>query len=461
MSDLDLALLAAVLLFAMLQVLRKGINRKVSTGVLAALAAGCGIQLMSEDFYWQFVPSYLLLLSLALLLLERKGAAHGFAARAYRCGIALLALAAAASWSLLPVPQLPRPQGPYAVGTQVFRWTDPQREESATDDPHDRRSVVVQAWYPATGGSRGPGPVYIDGLQRLPAFVSLIPALAMRGYGRIDTHAIAGAALNAQQERWPVVLFSPGYGASRAFYTSLLGDLASRGLVVLALDHPYEAAVTELGDGRIVTPIVRFLPNDPQRLGYMSQQQALRAADLRFVLDQLARADVLGPPLAGRLDLANIAAIGHSFGGASATAAMAADARIVAAVNIDGTLYGDLPQQRLHKPYLLIESEHAETGHSAHYLDGNAQLLAHLGALGRRYEVVDANHYSFTDALLFFSAPARAALVQLIGGARGPAATVRLANDVLVEFLREPAADRPPAERTPARTQVGQTAGLP
>ncbi|WP_280220668.1 hypothetical protein [Nocardia neocaledoniensis] len=41
-----------------------------------------------------------------------------------------------------------------------------------------------------------------------------------------------------------MVLFSPGYGAPRAFYSGLVADLASRGLIVLAPDHPNEVAVT-------------------------------------------------------------------------------------------------------------------------------------------------------------------------------------------------------------------------
>src|SRR5690349_14541255 len=47
------------------------------------------------------------------------------------------------------VPSLPAPQGPYQVGSEVFRWTDARRPETLTADPDDRRQVVAQAWYPA------------------------------------------------------------------------------------------------------------------------------------------------------------------------------------------------------------------------------------------------------------------------------------------------------------------------
>jgi predicted dienelactone hydrolase len=49
----------------------------------------------------------------------------------------------------------------------------------------------------------------------------------------------------------------------------------------------------------------------------MARQQAVRVADVRFVIDQLAHPEALSPPLrGGRIDASKVAAIGHSFGGA-------------------------------------------------------------------------------------------------------------------------------------------------
>ena len=192
----------------------------------------------------------------------------------------------------------------------------------------------------------------------------------MIGSTRTQSHA---SAVDPGQARWPVVIFSPGYGASRAFYTSLLSDLASRGFIVLAVDHPYESAITQLVDGSLATPIERFLPEDSIRFHYMVRHTAIRVADLRAVLDAVVDSTERTPfgALAGRMDHTRIAAVGHSFGGAASVATAAVDSRVRASVNIDGTLYGSLPDQALTQPFLLIESDRDETKHGRQFVDGH------------------------------------------------------------------------------------------
>lgn len=443
MSILDGAIVAAAVALALIAAASARIGTRALAAALAVLLAACVTQVWREGFYWQYAPLYLLLCGLAVLAWRRTRAPpRRWLAWAGRAGVAALGALALLGWTLLPVPELPAPTGAYPVGTRVFRWIDRDRDEPATDDPRDRRNVVVQAWYPAAPGAGARAP-YIDGLGRLPSYVSVIPAPAMAHYDRIDTHARLDAPVSRQRPRWPVVLFSPGYGASRSFYSALLADLASRGFVVLALDHPFEAAVTELADGRVVAPLPRWLPDDPDQSRYMSRQQTLRAADLRFVAARVGRDGAFGPDLSARLDPARIAAIGHSFGGASAVAAAMSDARIRAAANIDGTLYGDIVRAPMPVPFLLLESDHRETGHSQHYLRGNLALIGHLRAGGYRYQIARANHFSFTDAPLWLWRPARFALSGLIGGSRGPVETVAASNDVLVEFLRGPLLGEP------------------
>src|SRR5690625_2426371 len=66
-------------------------------------------------------------------------------------GLALAVLFGAAA-VVAPRPRLPRPTGPYAIGTTVRTWTDDSRPEPFTADPDDHRSVVAQIWYPAAPG---------------------------------------------------------------------------------------------------------------------------------------------------------------------------------------------------------------------------------------------------------------------------------------------------------------------
>ncbi|SHM69277.1 Platelet-activating factor acetylhydrolase, isoform II [Duganella sacchari] len=440
MSVIDFLLVGGTVLFSLASLVSRRSRAPRAIGMLSLLAAGCLLQVLLEGWYWQFTPVYLLILLGLLRAVLQDGPRWRMVAA--RTGQAGAVCALGMSWVFLPVPDLPAPSGPYAVGTEVFRWVDATRPEPATDAPQDRRNIIVQAWYPAPRGAVGEHAVYLDGLGHLPRFVSGVPSMVMTRYDRINTHGLLAAPLSDDRAKWPVVLFSPGYGASRSFYTSLLSDLASRGFVVLAIDHPFEAAVTTLADGYIATPVERFAANDPYRLAYMSEHLDIRTADMDAVLDQLARKERWGA-LSGRMDLDRIAAIGHSFGGATAVAVMARDSRVKAAANIDGTLYGTLAERHLGRPFLLVESDHGETGHSEMYQRGNQRLIANLRDQGFRYQIARANHYSFTDAPLMFSPPARWLLAQLVGGSRGPTETLHATNDIVAAFLQGPLTGRP------------------
>jgi dienelactone hydrolase len=331
---------------------------------------------------------------------------------------------------ILPFPALSAPTGPYRIGSQIFRWKDHARLEGLTEDPGDHREVIVQAWYPATDSGQGVRIPYLDGLDKLPPKVSILPRFLLRRWDLVETWADQGVAVKADNCAWPVVIFSPGYGASRAFYTSLIAGLASEGFVVLALDHPYEAAIVELSDGRIATTVEKFASPDASRTRFMETRQALRVEDIRFVLDHL---DWL--PFAKALNRDRVAAIGHSFGGASAARSLESDSRLFAAANIDGTIYGAISEEPLRKPFLLLESDPKDTGHSETYMEGNRKFLARAGKLGRRERLANANHYSFTDVPLLFPPPSRYALSILMGGSRGPAQTHRDTIAILRQFL--------------------------
>jgi dienelactone hydrolase len=318
----------------------------------------------------------------------------------------------------------------------VFRWIDASRGETATADPSDLRNVIVQAWYPTTRGAPGRHSTYIDGLGRLPPSVSGVPSFIMARYGQIDTHAALDAPLSTARPAWPVVLFSPGYGAPRAAYTDLVSRLASRGYVVLSLDHPYEAGVTQLADGRVVGTS-DHRPPDNGGVGYMERQILVRLADLGFVLDQLARPGAAGPVLDGRLDLDHVAAIGHSFGGATSVLAAQQDARIKASADIDGGLYANVWTRRVPTPFLLLESDHGKE-HDARYMARTAALLARLDAGGGRFEITRADHLGLTDASLHASPPGRLASGWLVGGPRDPSQTHAATVDILDAFLRGP-----------------------
>ena len=51
---------------------------------------------------------------------------------------------------VIPLNDLPKPNGDFIVGTQIFYWEDSSRDEIFTKDIIDTRKIVVQIWYPAS-----------------------------------------------------------------------------------------------------------------------------------------------------------------------------------------------------------------------------------------------------------------------------------------------------------------------
>jgi pimeloyl-ACP methyl ester carboxylesterase len=144
--------------------------------------------------------------------------------------------------------------------------------------------------------------------------------------------------------------------------------------------------------------------------------------------------------LKGHVDLSRVVAVGHSFGGATAVAATGRDRRIAAAANIDGTPYGELPV--LDRPFLLLQTDHAVTGHGENFMTRNSRLLDQATAPAWRYEILRANHLVFMDVPLALTPPARWALSRtvggnLVGGSRDPVEAQRMAADILDAFIRE------------------------
>src|SRR5690606_33088660 len=168
------------------------------------------------------------------------------------------------------------------------------------------RSIPVSVWYPTRSSGTA---AYI------PASNVVVRAqLAAEAARWLRTPAAAPAMATAvlpvaegapvAGERLPVVIWSPGMGTPRWLASGLLMDLASRGHVVIAIDHTGESPAVEIrGQVRTGAP-----PNSTDA-AYMRGQLATRVADARLVLDQLDTLPVVG----GHLDHARIAMAGHSY----------------------------------------------------------------------------------------------------------------------------------------------------
>lgn len=313
---------------------------------------------------------------------------------------------------------LPRPGGEMPVGTTTLHLVD-----AARPDPFEAgrtRELMVSVFYPATDVDRYPRAHY--------ASTELIPGLEKTlgiELPGVLTHAHRDAPARAGTT-YPVVLYTPGAGVSRVLGTGLAEDLASRGYVVVTVDHTYETGpAVEFPGGRIVLPT-------PAPNGFdttiREKYIAARLLDFRFVLDSLTRLssganpdseqDALPTDLGLVLDMERVGAVGHSSGGYTAVEAMHTDRRIDAAVDMDGQIgvdeaFGRAVTEGVDRPTLVLTSAQIEQ-----VGDGNPSFDAFWGrATGwkRHLAIADSAHYDFTDMPAFVPAAAKPAAAQYIG----------------------------------------------
>lgn len=236
---------------------------------------------------------------------------------------------------------LPAPTGPHKTGRVSLHWVDDAREELETKADGDQRELMIHVFYPADPSATGERAVYVP------------DADAMRGPWKDDQIAriaalrafsIENAPLPPGDEKYPVLVFSPGGGMKALTYHVLLEDLASHGWVVAAIDPPYNAKAVRLPDGRVLgnlKPDERGWPQSKNRdefARFYTERIAHWSNDIRFVIDQLTSLDSGDGPFADRLDLEKgVGALGHSRGGQAAAAVRVIDERVKGGVNIDGT----------------------------------------------------------------------------------------------------------------------------
>lgn len=424
--------------------LPSGVRRRARLAAVALVTVGLALVLSTSALRWPLLPV------LAADLLAGAAAGAGWL-RGRRSGapdprrrrwpallgslvcLGLVAAGGVAAWAL-PVPTFPRPSGESPVGTTVVQWADPGREETATPEVDDRRTVVVQLWYPAQPSTPGtPRAQYLGRTPHEAATVAGaaadylgVPGLLLDGPPHARSHATPDAAPAAG--RVPVVLFSPGLGGLRTQSTAWAEDLASRGYLVAGVDHPYDSAAVVLADGRVARTQVAASGDAREdarrRIGWTT----VRAADLGFVLTQLGRLDrgELASPFEGLLDTGRAAVTGHSVGGAAAVRAAAQDPRFTAVINVDGGL--DADQGPLQQPVLALTHEVRDQA-DADYVARLSSMLAGGTGGGYLLTVPGSAHLTFTDAPLYLPP------VPAVIGSLGRAESVRTTAATCAAFL--------------------------
>jgi len=252
---------------------------------------------------------------------------------------------------------LPEPTGPYPVGTSNLYLKDSNRIEDGAPGGGSARELMVQIWYPAQPSN-----------NRIARYREARETTALSSYQSvIFTHSRLDAPVAIAGSPFPVILFNHAWGGRRTNDTFLTEELASHGYIVASIDHTYNARRVAFPDGRIVLGMAANDIDVPdsstsERVKEIWNKELTKwVADQGFVLDRLdAMNRAAGSPWFGRMDVNRAGAIGHSFGGAAATAECAQDRRVHAAVNMDGWFFDAIHERGPDQPLLVINASTAK-----------------------------------------------------------------------------------------------------
>jgi predicted dienelactone hydrolase len=184
-------------------------------------------------------------------------------------------------------------RGTYKVGVQTLDFVnkgqvDVLKSKDGVDALYDR-PLKVEVWYPAIIGENEKESVVYDEVlgksddKKRP----LIPFTFMGRASRNATPQYADGA-------FPLVIVSHGYVGSRLLLTYLTENLASKGYVVVAIDHTESTFKDAAG---------------------FHSTLLNRSKDDLFVLNQMAQLNKTKGFLQGLVDVNNTALVGYSMGG--------------------------------------------------------------------------------------------------------------------------------------------------
>lgn len=421
-----------------------------------------GVQIYVEGYRWQLIPIYGMTVLVGVIALssyfkQKKTSPKPRAKKAilkYSFGSLFFILYISISGvlpSVLPVFSFQAPTGSYEVGTASFMLEDRDRVDTNSSktmevadskdstnltDSTDYRKLMIQVWYPAELDSNAQRAPYVEHISPLLEGVGdaiSIPPFLLSHLQYVQSNAYKDAKVAQSQDKYPVLLFSHGLTGFRNQNTFQVEELASHGYIVVSIDHPYDAAAVVYPDQSVISLKLESLSGFDS---YVDKSKVW-LENSQFVLDSLTALSndsdsdqaVAGTSLnelkqlTAHMDMSQIGALGHSFGGATAVQLLMKEPRIKAAVNMDGVLYGQpVPEQGLSRPYLHMNAEQSiddewftQSLDQAVKMSGRSKesyeqywaeskdrrKKAASGADAYSIMINHANHMSFTDFYLY------------------------------------------------------------
>ena len=428
-------ILTLVLISGTLVALMTHKDRTVFLYLLLAAIASTILQHFIEGNRWQFAPA---VYSLPVLYIVHRFQNDSVNIIIKAVLIIWFGTAVLLPW-IIPVFTLPDPGGRYSIGTETFHWTDSSRSEWFTpEDSTDVREIMIQIWYPAKIPDTLQPEPYLDFINlraETMASAGNIPSFFPGHLEHIITNSYGHVECLENSTGHPVLIFSHGITSSRHLHQVLFEYLASRGYIIAAPDHSFDANLTIFPDKQLAD-YRSNITGHPDSVNIRKQQMDTRGLDISFIIDQLEKLQngSIKSTLNGKLDLQKIAVAGHSYGGSTATVAAHKDERIKACAVLDSWI-SPVPEPiisaGIHVPFLFMGRPTWEGSDYPGNYPRLDSLLAHSSEPKYRMVIKNTLHQDYTDIPLF--SPIIEYVMQV--GDLSPAISLTLINRLTHGFL--------------------------
>ena len=239
------------------------------------------------------------------------------------------------------------PKGSFSVGFKFLKYKDLEISVYyPTDKPSGNRAPHFQDNYP------------MDNSYLLACFAGPFPRIIfdimydfqtkIKLFAHLDSPLISPEKLASQttSSKFVPIIFSPGIAGHRAGYSNFCTEYASRGHIVVSLNHVEE-----------VKEILMEKGTDLKR-----KYLAKRVHEVRGLIDSLQQGHLLSEVFKSEVPLAmeKTIVMGHSYGGATAVATAFEDKRANDIILLDPWLIPLTKEElskKLHCGVLLLESE--------------------------------------------------------------------------------------------------------
>nr|XP_046229728.1 platelet-activating factor acetylhydrolase isoform X1 [Scatophagus argus]XP_046229729.1 platelet-activating factor acetylhydrolase isoform X1 [Scatophagus argus] len=283
---------------------------------------------------------------------------------------------------------IPPAKGPNAVGCTDFMMD------------HTARGSFFRLYYPCQQTEKAEKPDWVpcrEYFNGLADFMKINRTLSERIFNYLFGSFKIPAYLDApfkSNGKCPVVIFSHGLGAFRTLYSAICAELASQGFIVASVEHRDQSASAtyyfrEKAESERTNENVRktnasepnnlvkewmyyrSLQHGESEFPLRSKQVKQRADECILALDKLTQINSGMPvqnvlltqfdwtTLENSMDLCRIAAMGHSFGGATVIEALCKEVKFKCGIALDAWMFplDDEIFPRVKQPIFFINSE--------------------------------------------------------------------------------------------------------